>query len=127
MLGKHKVAVITGASRGIGARLVRGFREIGYGVVVNSRSMSASEAGGDQMILAVDGDVASPDTAERIVSGAMQRFGRIDTLVNNARVFIPKPFVAERRWGPPISCVLKQQHPNCIATLCDMREPIPQC
>jgi NAD(P)-dependent dehydrogenase (short-subunit alcohol dehydrogenase family) len=93
MLGKHKVAVITGASRGIGARLVRGFREIGYGVVANSRSMSASEVGCDQMILAVDGDVASPDTAERIVSCAMQRFGRIDTLVNNAGVFIPKPFV----------------------------------
>jgi NAD(P)-dependent dehydrogenase (short-subunit alcohol dehydrogenase family) len=93
MRGKHRVAVITGASKGIGARLVREFREIGYGVVANSRSISASAAGGDEMILAVDGDVASPDTAERIVSGAMQRFGRIDTLVNNAGVFIPKPFV----------------------------------
>jgi hypothetical protein len=47
MLGEHKVAVITGASQGIGAQLVRGFREMGYGVVANSRSMSASEAGGD--------------------------------------------------------------------------------
>lgn len=93
MLDKHKVVVITGASKGIGAQLLRGFRELGYGVVANSRSMSTSEAGGDEMILAVDGDVASPDTAERIISGAMQRFGRIDTLVNNAGVFIPKPFV----------------------------------
>ena len=93
MLDKHKVAVITGASKGIGAQLLRGFREIGYGVVANSRSISTSDAGGDEMILAADGDVASPDTAERIVRGAMQRFGRIDTLVNNAGVFIPKPFI----------------------------------
>jgi NAD(P)-dependent dehydrogenase (short-subunit alcohol dehydrogenase family) len=48
---------------------------------------------GDRMILAVAGDIAAPDTAERIVSGAIERFGRIDTLVNNAGVFIPKPFI----------------------------------
>jgi NAD(P)-dependent dehydrogenase (short-subunit alcohol dehydrogenase family) len=88
----HKVAVITGASQGIGAQLVRGFREMGYGVVANSRKISA-EVGGDPMVVPVAGDVASADTAERIVGRALERFGRIDTLVNNAGVFIPKPFV----------------------------------
>lgn len=93
MPSEQKVAVITGASRGIGASLRKGFREIGYGVVANSRSISKSEVAGDPAILAVAGDIAEPDTAERIVSAAIERFGRIDTLVNNAGVFIPKPFI----------------------------------
>jgi NAD(P)-dependent dehydrogenase (short-subunit alcohol dehydrogenase family) len=93
MPSEQKVAVITGASRGIGASLRKGFREIGYGVVANSRSISKSEVAGDPVILAVAGDIAEPDTAERIVSAAIERFGRIDTLVNNAGVFIPKPFI----------------------------------
>ena len=89
----QKVVVITGASRGIGLSLVKSFREIGYGVVANSRSISKSEVAGDPAILLVDGDIANPDTAGRIVSAAIERFGRIDTLINNAGVFIPKPFV----------------------------------
>jgi NAD(P)-dependent dehydrogenase (short-subunit alcohol dehydrogenase family) len=93
MPSEQKVAIITGASQGIGASLVRGFREIGYGVVANSRSINMSDVAGDQTILVVNGDIASPDTAERMVSGAIERFGRIDTVVNNAGVFIPKPFV----------------------------------
>jgi NAD(P)-dependent dehydrogenase (short-subunit alcohol dehydrogenase family) len=89
----QKVVVITGASRGIGAGLVKGFRGIGYAVVANSRSISSSGGVDDPGILPVDGDIALPETADRIVGEAVRRFGRIDTLVNNAGVFIPKPFV----------------------------------
>jgi NAD(P)-dependent dehydrogenase (short-subunit alcohol dehydrogenase family) len=94
MRAEHKTVVITGASRGIGAHLIKGFRDIGYGVVANSRSISESDAAsGDPDVLLVDGDIGSAATAECIVSGAIERFGRIDTLVNNAGVFIPKPFI----------------------------------
>jgi NAD(P)-dependent dehydrogenase (short-subunit alcohol dehydrogenase family) len=93
MPSEQKVVIITGASRGIGASLMRGFREIGYCVVANSRSIRNSEVASDPAIVVVDGDIAEPNTAERIVNAANERFGRIDTLVNNAGVFIPKPFV----------------------------------
>jgi NAD(P)-dependent dehydrogenase (short-subunit alcohol dehydrogenase family) len=90
---EQKVVVITGASRGIGADLVQGFRKIGYNVVANSRSIRKSDHASDPAILVVDGDISAAPTAERIVSGALERFGRIDTLVNNAGVFIPKSFI----------------------------------
>ena len=93
MTSEQKVAVITGASRGIGAALVKGFRGMGYAVVANSRSISNSDAAADRSVLAVDGDIALPDTAERILGAAAERFGRIDTLVNNAGTFIAKPFI----------------------------------
>ena len=88
---KHdpKTAVITGASSGIGAALVKAYREAGYRVVANSRSIRASD---DPGILAVAGDFGDPATAERIFSEGVDRFGRIDTLVNNAGVFTAKPF-----------------------------------
>ena len=89
MSNVSKVAVITGASSGIGAALVKAFREAGYGVVANSRSMAPSA---DPGIVAVAGDVSSPETAERIFSEGVARFGRIDTLVNNAGIFTAKPF-----------------------------------
>ena len=92
MGSSQKVAVVTGASRGIGGGLVKGFRDIGYNVVANSRSIEAGDHADDPGIVAVAGDVALPETAERIVGTAVERFGRIDTLVNNAGVFIPKPF-----------------------------------
>jgi NAD(P)-dependent dehydrogenase (short-subunit alcohol dehydrogenase family) len=88
----QKVVVVTGASRGIGAELVRGFRGIGYGVVANSRSIKSSDVEDDPAILLVEGDIALPETADRIVSEAIRHFGRIDTLINNAGIFIPKPF-----------------------------------
>jgi NAD(P)-dependent dehydrogenase (short-subunit alcohol dehydrogenase family) len=84
-----KVAVITGASQGIGASLVQAFRDRGYRVVANSRSIKPSN---DPDILAVPGDIADPAVAKRIVSEGVAKFGRIDTLVNNAGVFIAKPF-----------------------------------
>jgi len=86
---EQKVAIVTGASQGIGADLVKGFRDRNYRVVANSRSIKPSS---DPDILAVPGDVADPATAQRVVAEAIGRFGRIDTLVNNAGIFIAKPF-----------------------------------
>ena len=84
-----KVAVITGASQGIGAALVKAYRERDYRVVANSRSIKSSN---EDEVLAVAGDVGDRKTAERVISQGMERFGRIDTLVNNAGIFIAKPF-----------------------------------
>jgi NAD(P)-dependent dehydrogenase (short-subunit alcohol dehydrogenase family) len=85
----HKVAIVTGASQGIGAALVQALRARHYRVVATSRSIRASD---DDDVLAVAGDIGAPDTARRVVAQALDRFGRIDTLVNNAGVFIAKPF-----------------------------------
>jgi NAD(P)-dependent dehydrogenase (short-subunit alcohol dehydrogenase family) len=86
-----KVAVITGASSGIGAALVQAYRKAGFRVVANSRSIGASS---DPDLLAIAGDVAHPATASRIFDEGVERFGRIDTLVNNAGIFTAKPFTA---------------------------------
>jgi NAD(P)-dependent dehydrogenase (short-subunit alcohol dehydrogenase family) len=83
------VAIITGAERGIGAGLAAAFRRGGYAVVATSRSIPASE---DSDLLAVQGDLADPETSRRVVERALERFGRIDTLINNAGVYIGKPF-----------------------------------
>ena len=91
MSDDRKVAIITGASQGIGAGFVKGFRGRGYVVVANSRSIRPSD---DPHVLAVAGDIAEPEVARRIVAEALQRFGRVDTLVNNAGIFISKPFTA---------------------------------
>jgi NAD(P)-dependent dehydrogenase (short-subunit alcohol dehydrogenase family) len=85
----QRVAVITGASQGIGGGLVTGYRKRGYAVVANSRSIGDSD---DPMVLTVPGDVAQPGVGGQIVKAALERFGRIDTVVNNAGIFIPKPF-----------------------------------
>jgi NAD(P)-dependent dehydrogenase (short-subunit alcohol dehydrogenase family) len=89
MATEQKVAVITGASQGIGAALVKAYRDRGYRVVATARSIKPST---DDGVLAVPGDIADPKTAERVIAEAMRRFGRIDTLVNNAGIFIAKPF-----------------------------------
>jgi len=93
MTGRHpvtgKVAVITGASQGIGAALVAGYRARGWAVVASARTITLSE---DPDVLIVDGDITEPATADRIVGGALDRFGRLDTLINNAGVYISKPF-----------------------------------
>jgi len=86
---EQKVAIITGASQGIGAALVQGFRDRNYRVVATARSIKPS---GDDDVLAVAGDVADRSTAERVVSQAVARFGRVDTLINNAGIFVAKPF-----------------------------------
>jgi NAD(P)-dependent dehydrogenase (short-subunit alcohol dehydrogenase family) len=89
MSNKTKVAIVTGASQGIGAGIVQGYREFGYAVVANSRNIRPSS---NPDIVTVRGDIGERETAERVVGTAIERFGRIDTLVNNAGVFIGKPF-----------------------------------
>jgi len=87
----RRVAIITGGSQGIGAGLVAGYRGRGWAVVANARTIGPSA---DPDVLTVEGDIAKPATADRIVEGALKRFGRIDTLVNNAGVFVSKPFTS---------------------------------
>ncbi|CDO87365.1 3-oxoacyl-ACP reductase [Mycobacterium triplex] len=86
---EQKVAIVTGASRGIGAGLVEAYRKHDYRVIANSRAIEESP---HPEVVSVAGDIADPRTAERIIDEALARFGRIDTLINNAGVFIPKPF-----------------------------------
>src|SRR5580693_6264561 len=86
---ERKVAVITGASQGIGAALVEAYRGRGYRIVAIARSITRSD---DTDILPVAGDIADRKTAERSIAEGVARFGRIDTLINNAGVFIAKPF-----------------------------------
>src|ERR1700732_5245939 len=85
----QRVAIITGASQGIGASLVSAYRKLGYAVVANSRTITESD---DAMVLTVPGDIAQPGVGQRIAAGALERFGRVDTVVNNAGIFIAKPF-----------------------------------
>jgi NAD(P)-dependent dehydrogenase (short-subunit alcohol dehydrogenase family) len=86
---QEKVAIITGASQGIGAGLTRAYRELGYVVIATARSIGPSE---DSGIVTIGGDIADPETAQRVVGEAVERFGRIDTLINNAGIYIGKPF-----------------------------------
>ncbi len=90
MSTERKVAVITGASQGIGAGLVRGFLDKGYRVVANSRSIKPDAVG--RTCWPSPGDIADPAVAERVIAEAVAKFGRVDTLVNNAGMFIAKPF-----------------------------------
>ena len=85
----QKVAIITGASQGIGAGLVAAFRHAGYAVVGTSRSIRPSDESG---YLTVQGDISEAETAERIAEQTLDRFGRIDSLINDAGIFISKPF-----------------------------------
>jgi NAD(P)-dependent dehydrogenase (short-subunit alcohol dehydrogenase family) len=85
----QKVAVITGASQGIGAALVQAYRKNGWAVVANSRSIAASDDAG---LVTVAGDIADPAVAGTVIDTAVREFGRVDTLVNNAGVFVAKPF-----------------------------------
>jgi NAD(P)-dependent dehydrogenase (short-subunit alcohol dehydrogenase family) len=85
----RRVAIITGGSQGIGAGLVTGYRKRGWAVVASARTIAPAE---EPDLLTVRGDIAEPATADQIVEAALDRFGRIDTLINNAGVFISKPF-----------------------------------
>jgi NAD(P)-dependent dehydrogenase (short-subunit alcohol dehydrogenase family) len=88
-----KTAIVTGASKGIGAGLVSRFLEEGYNVVGTSRSVTKSTnlTASSQLAL-VDGDIGDSTAAQKVADTAIERFGRIDVLVNNAGIFIPKPF-----------------------------------
>jgi NAD(P)-dependent dehydrogenase (short-subunit alcohol dehydrogenase family) len=89
MSDTRKVAVITGASQGIGAALVEAYLARGYRVVATSRSIKPSS---NPDVLAIAGDIGDPATAPRVIAEALSRFGRIDTLVNNAGIFVARPF-----------------------------------
>lgn len=84
-----KVAIVTGASQGLGEGIVNGFRARGYSVVATSRGIQPST---DPDLATVAGDIGDPDTGKRLVATALEKFGRIDTLVNNAGIFIGKSF-----------------------------------
>ena len=93
MANTTKTAIVTGASRGIGAGLVEAFLQRGYNVVANSRHITKENPFAEAANVAlVDGDIGQAGTAARIVDTAVSRFGRIDVLINNAGVFIPKSF-----------------------------------
>jgi NAD(P)-dependent dehydrogenase (short-subunit alcohol dehydrogenase family) len=89
MSKEQKVVIVTGASQGIGAEIVKGFRAKDYRVVATARSMTQAD---DPNVLSIPGDIGDRATAKRVVEQAILRFGRIDTLVNNAGIFIAKPF-----------------------------------
>lgn len=84
-----KVAIVTGASQGIGAGIAKAYRDLGFTVIANSRNIEQSH---DQGLVAVAGDIGQRNVAQQVVATAIARFGRIDTLINNAGVFIGKPF-----------------------------------
>ncbi|WP_322050093.1 SDR family NAD(P)-dependent oxidoreductase [Paraburkholderia bannensis] len=88
-MSTSKVIVVTGASQGIGAQTVRAFLAQGHRVVATSRTIAPST---DANLVTVAGDIGDADTARRVIDTAIERFGRVDTLVNNAGIFIAKPF-----------------------------------
>jgi NAD(P)-dependent dehydrogenase (short-subunit alcohol dehydrogenase family) len=95
MNSNHKqTALITGASSGIGLGLTRGFLAAGFNVVANSRHVTTAGTltPADDLLL-VDGDIGEASTARKLINNAEQRFGRVDVLINNAGIFVPKPFV----------------------------------
>jgi NAD(P)-dependent dehydrogenase (short-subunit alcohol dehydrogenase family) len=87
---QQKVVIVTGGSQGIGAGVVDGFRREGWSVVANALTI---ETPADPNVLGVQGDISEAETVDRIVAGAIERFGRIDTLVNNAGIYLSKPFL----------------------------------
>jgi len=89
MTSIQKVAIVTGASQGIGAGIVKAYRDNGYAVIANSRNI---KQGDDGNVIAVAGSIGDRDVAARVATTAIERFGRIDTLINNAGIFISKPF-----------------------------------
>ena len=89
MSNGKKVVVITGASQGIGAALVSAYLDRNYRVVATSRSIQPSN---NPDILTIAGDIGDPETGPRVIAAAIEKFGRVDTLVNNAGIFLAGPF-----------------------------------
>src|SRR6266567_4231676 len=93
-MAPQKTAIVSGASQGIGAALVEAFLQRGYSVVANSRNITkANPFPASPDLALVDGDIGDPKTAATIVDTAVSRFGRVDVLINNAGIFIPRPFI----------------------------------
>ncbi len=87
------VAIVTGASSGMGLGITRALLERGYRVVANSRTISQSrKLKPSADLVLVDGDIGKEETAVKVVDAALKHFGRIDLLVNNAGIYMPKPF-----------------------------------
>jgi len=91
MSSNQKVAIVTGASQGLGAAIVQAYLDKGYRVVATSRNIKPSD---NPNVITVAGDVADRETAQRVINEAVTKFGRVDTLINNAGIFIAKPFTA---------------------------------
>lgn len=92
-MADRKTAIVTGASRGIGAGLVKGFLGRGYCVVANSRTITKSNPfNASERLVLVDGDIGRRETAQKVAETSISSFGSIDVLVNNAGIFIVKPF-----------------------------------
>jgi NAD(P)-dependent dehydrogenase (short-subunit alcohol dehydrogenase family) len=90
---EHQTAIVTGASSGIGLGITQALLERGYRVVGNSRTISKSkELKASENLVLVDGDISKKETAIKVAEAAITRFGRIDLLVNNAGIYLPKPF-----------------------------------
>ena len=101
MANIQKTAIVTGGSQGIGAGVVKAFLDRGYNVVANSRNITkANPFPASANLALVDGDIGDPKTAAKIVDTAVSRFGRVDVLINNAGIFIPKAFhrIHDRRF-----------------------------
>jgi NAD(P)-dependent dehydrogenase (short-subunit alcohol dehydrogenase family) len=95
MSSQRKTAIVTGASQGIGAGIVKGFVERGFNVVANSRKVTQStEVAASDCVALVDGHIGEPATAAKIVETTLSRFQSIDALVNNAGIFFTKPFTS---------------------------------
>jgi NAD(P)-dependent dehydrogenase (short-subunit alcohol dehydrogenase family) len=86
---EQKVAIVTGASQGIGAETVAAFRKLNYRVVATSRTIKPSS---DSDLVTITGDIGDPETGKRVVEEALNRFGRVDTLINNAGIFLANRF-----------------------------------
>src|SRR5258708_1067683 len=90
---EHQIAIVTGASSGIGLGITQALLERGYRVVANSRTISKSkELKASADLILVDGDISKKDTAIKVAEAAISHFAGIDLLVNSAGIYIPKPF-----------------------------------
>ena len=91
-MSEPKTVVVTGASRGIGAAIVRAFLDRGYNIVANSLNLPHDEFTSAPNLAFVQGDIGKKSTAEKLTETAITTFGSIDHLVNSAGIFEPKPF-----------------------------------
>src|SRR5216117_1251039 len=128
MSSPQKTAIVTGASQGIGAGIVKAFVEHGFNVVANSRKVTQStEVAASSHVALVDGHIGEPATAARVVETALSRFKSIDALVNNAGIFFTKPFTdytarTSRRLSRPTSRA-SYTLLNSLSSRCSRRRP----
>ncbi len=122
MSDSRKTAIVTGASQGIGAGIVKRFVKRGFNVVANSRKMTQStEVAASNQIALVDGHIGEPATAAKIVETALSRFKSIDVLVNNAGIFFTKPFT-DYTWSRRTSRAFCTS-PNSASSKCWRKRP----